>query len=94
MRGKVTEEAQKIANKYLKRDITQVELRLYPYLDFCIKNMNCYDRRKMSCEELDILEQLHDEGHVFYTVHKLFCTRNFYDYLQEILAETYIEEWY
>lgn len=38
MRGILTEEIKQKALKFLKREIGQKELRLYPYIDYSIKN--------------------------------------------------------
>lgn len=38
MRGILTTEIQNKANSFLKREISQKELRLYPYIDYSIKN--------------------------------------------------------
>lgn len=37
-RGCLNPEVQKIAKGFLGREITTRELRLYPYIDYCIKN--------------------------------------------------------
>ena len=37
MRGMLTEDVQHMAKKFLRREISVEELRLYPYIDYCIK---------------------------------------------------------
>lgn len=42
MRGMLTDKIQEKAVLFLNREITQKELRLYPYIDYSIKN-GCYE---------------------------------------------------
>ena len=51
MRRQLTDKIQKIAKQYLGREITTTKLRLYPYIDYCVKNGGIIDRRKMNNEE-------------------------------------------
>lgn len=93
MRGVITDKIIKKSKLFLGREITQKELRLYPYIDYSIKN-SCqgwsYD--KMDLEEIDILNKLYDEKHLIYSPEKVIVSRKFYDFLQDILAESYVDE--
>lgn len=93
MRGILTTEIQNKANSFLKREISQKELRLYPYIDYSIKN-GCqgWSYSKMDEKEIKILNRLYDERHVIYSPEKIIVTRNFYDFIQDILAISYVEE--
>lgn len=91
MRGMLTDKIQEKAVSFLNREITQKELRLYPYIDYSIKN-GCYD--KMDEEEIKILNKLYDEKHIVYSPEKIIVTRKFYNYIQDILATGYVEEFY
>lgn len=93
MRGILTTEIQNKANSFLKREISQKELRLYPYIDYSIKN-GCqgWSYSKMDKEEIKILNRLYDERHIIYSPEKIIVTRNFYDFIQDILAISYVEE--
>lgn len=93
-RGNLTPKVQKLALSYLNRKISQTELRLYPYLNYCLKNFNEIDLRLISKEEKDILSQLEAEENLSIQGNKLFVTKQFYDYLQKVLAETYVETFY
>lgn len=92
MRGILTTEIQNKANSFLKREISQKELRLYPYIDYSIKN-GCqgWSYSKID-EEIKILNRLYDERHIIYSPEKIIVTRNFYDFIQDILAISYVEE--
>lgn len=93
MRGMLTDKIQEKAVLFLNREITQKELRLYPYIDYSIKK-GCYgwSYDKMDEEEIKILNKLYDEKHIVYYPDKIIVTRKFYNYIQDILATGYVEE--
>lgn len=43
-------------------------------------------------EEIKILNKLYDEKHIVYYPDKIIVTRKFYNYIQDILATGYVEE--
>lgn len=93
MRGVITDKIIEKSKLFLGRDITQKELRLYLYIDYSIKNSYqgwSYD--KMDLEEIEILNKLYDENHLIYSPEKVIVSRKFYDFLQDILAESYVDE--
>ena len=93
MRGVLTDKIQAKAKKFLQREISQKELRLYPYIDYSIKN-GCqgWSYSKMDEEEIKILNRLYSEGYIIYSPEKVIVTRIFYDFMQDILATSYVEE--
>ena len=59
MRGMLTDKIQEKAVSFLNREITQKELRLYPYIDYSIKN-GCYPmRRKTPCFSYGDIRRVH-----------------------------------
>ena len=90
MRGLLTEEVQCIAKEFLGREITVRELRLYPYLDFLMKNQQRIDPRKVNQEERDVLSVLKQEKHVEGGASGLSMTKEFYDYINEVLWYSYV----
>lgn len=90
-RGILTDAAQKKAVVFLGEEITTKELRLYPFLDYCWKNGGYVDRSKLSKEEEDIIIQREKQGHLSreYGGYNL-PSRAFYDFVQDVLAETYV----
>lgn len=46
----------------------------------------------MDLEEIEILNKLYDENHLIYSPEKVIVSRKFYDFLQDILAESYVDE--
>ena len=89
MRGVITEKVQELAKAYLGREITVKELRLYPFIDYCLKNGGYMDRSKLSREEIDILHGYdkdkceRDEGYIY-------VSEDFYEYIQKVLWESYV----
>lgn len=93
MRGIITDEIIEKSKLFLGREITQKELRLYPYIDYSIKNAcQGWSYDKMDLEEIEILNKLYSENHLIYSPEKVIVSRKFYDFLQDILAESYVDE--
>lgn len=90
MRGQLTEEIQKLAKDFLGREITVRELRLYPYLDYVMKNEQKIKPIHINQEERDILKNLRDEGHIEGGASGLSMTKEFYDYINQVLWFSYV----
>lgn len=92
-RGMLTEELQQKSQAFLKRHITIPELRLYPYIDYCIKNAcQGWDYTKLNEKEMKILTMLMQEHHIVHSPEKIIISREFYDFIQDILAISYVTE--
>lgn len=91
-RGMLCESVIDKSKMFLRRKISQKELRLYPYLDYVWKNGGKIDLSKINDEEMDIIDMIIDKGHMMFFEHndKIYPTREFYDYVQSILADTYV----
>lgn len=95
MRGVVTDKINEKSKTFLGRTITTKELRLYPYIDYSIKNAcQGWSYNKLDSEEIAILNRLYDENHLVYSSEKIIVSREFYDFMQDILALGYVEEFY
>lgn len=90
MRGMLNEDAQRLAKEFLGRDITRTELRLYPYLDYLMKNEQKIDPQRLNQEDRDILKVLKQEGHIEGGMSGLAMTKEFYDYINQVLWHTYV----
>jgi hypothetical protein len=77
MRGMLTSSIQEKSQYFLHRPISQKELRLYPYIDYCIKN-NCqgWGYNKLDMDEMNILTQLYEEHHIVYSPERIMVTRD------------------
>ena len=90
MRGRLTEEIQQEARNFLGREIDVTELRLYPYLDFQMKNEQLLDPRRINPVERNVLSRLKSEGHIEGGASGLSMTREFYDYINRVLWLAYV----
>jgi len=90
MRGQLTEEIQKLVKDFLGREITVCELRLYPYLDSVMKNEQKIDPNRVNQEERDILKKLREEEHIEGGASGLSVTKEFYNYIQQVLWIGYV----
>ena len=98
-RGQLTDEIQKLAKEFLKREIDTTELRLYPYFDFVMKNDQYIDPRKINGDDRKVLSRLRSEGYIDYHSETfddkpmrtyLTLTKEFYDYINQVLWLAYV----
>jgi len=94
MKGQLTNEIQELARSFLNREITTRELRLYPYLDYVMKNEQKIDPRRVNREERDILQKLREENHIEGGASGLSMTKEFYDYINQVLWLGYVVDVY
>lgn len=91
MRGMLTESIKQRAERYLGREFTQEELRLYPYLCYCAINDERVGRSRTTDAEQDIIQKLESEGRLLREYPSyMHPTRQFYMFMQDILVDTYI----
>lgn len=91
MRGALTEEIQDIAKRMIKREITIRELRLIPYIQFVMVNDQKLEPNKISQEEREILRKWKDAGFVEGGATGLSITKEFWDFMCEVLFEGYVK---
>ena len=92
MRGQLTDKIQELAKQYLGREISITELRLYPYIDYCIKNGGYMDRSKINRAELEILHSYDCITQLERLSSGYVCvSKEFYDFIQQVLWESYVE---
>ena len=91
-RGILTKEIKEKAEKYLGREFTQKELRLYPYMQYCFMNYEGHiERAKLRDGESEILRQLVNEHHLIRVYPAEFSpAREFWAFMNDILADTYV----
>jgi len=90
MRGQLTDEIQALARDFLGREITVRELRLYPYLDYVMKNNQKIEPAHINQDEKDILKKLKEENHIEGGASGLSMTKEFYDYINQVLWFSYV----
>ena len=92
--GALTDEIQELANEFLGRPITTTELRLYPYLDYLMKNEQKIDPRQINQVDRDTLRVLRAEEHIEGGASGLSMTKEFYDYINQVLWYGYVVDAY
>lgn len=90
MRGQLTDEIQKLAKGFLGREIDATELRLYPYLDYQMKNEQKLDPKCCSGDDRRVLAMLRTEGHIEGGASGLAMAKEFYDYINQVLWLGYV----
>ncbi len=92
MRGKLTKECQEIAKKHIGREITITELRLIPYIQYIMVNEQKIDPRKINTEEREIFMAWKKDGFAEGGMTGLYVTKKFWDFMCEIIFESYVGE--
>ncbi len=90
MRGELTKEVNKIAKKMIDRKITLRELRLIPYIQYVMLNEMRLDIRKINEEEREVLKKWREEGFIEGGASGLSITKEFWDFMCEILFQAYV----
>lgn len=93
-RGMLTEEIKKKSKDFLGREINTRELRLYAFIDYCLKNNGKISHQNTNEEEIEILMKLDDEGHLWVSSRTnltIYTSQEFYDFMQEILYISYVQ---
>lgn len=91
MRGVLTERVQKIAKAKLGREISQVELRLLPYIQYTMANSQKIEGCKINDEERKVLRLWRDAGFIEGGVGGLSITKGFWDFMCEIIFTNYVD---
>lgn len=86
----LTEELNLKMVKFLRRETSVEELRLLPYLQNVMINGQCIDPNKIRRDEREILKILHKEGHIIGGTANLRITKEFWDFINEIIWMTYV----
>lgn len=92
MRGVLTKEVQKIANKYIGREISKDELRLLPYIQYIMMNEQKLDLIKINPKERQIFMQWKKDGYCEGGITGLSITKEFWDFMCEVLFQSYVKQ--
>ena len=90
-RGVITEKIKKISVAFLGREITIQELRLYPYIQYTLMNGKMIDRQKVNSGEHAVIGTLESEGHLRFVNSQLHITEEFWNYMNKVLFQAYVE---
>lgn len=92
-RGTITEELSKKYSEFWEHDMTVTELRLVPYLYYCIVDHRCIDPRKITSDERKIISNLRKRGLIDGGASEsLACTRECWDVFTNILWDAYADK--
>lgn len=89
-RGKLTSSIEAKMIAFLKRETSQDELRLYPYLLYVMVNDQKIDPNKINGVERSILSLLRAEGHIEGGASGLAISREFYDFASDVVWDAYV----
>ncbi len=91
-RGMMTVEVKEISTKFLGREITVRELRLLPYVQDCLMNNRQLSREHLNAEEGIILAAWIAKGYITGSILSPELTKEFYDFMCEVLYYSYIKK--
>ncbi len=91
-RGELTEAIQKIAKEKIDREITLTELRLIPYIQYIMVNEQKLEPIRISPEERAVLKKWKEEDYIEGGATGLAITKEFWDFMCEILFESYVKQ--
>lgn len=84
-RGELTPEIQERAKAFLDREISQTELRLYPYIHYCATNERKIKPEKINEEERQIMRLWKDAGHFEGGMSGINMTKEFFNFMNDML---------
>lgn len=88
-RGQLTKAINEKAKAFLGREITRLELRLYPYLQYVMVNERKLEPTRMNQEERGVLTVLRAEGHIEGGASGLAMTREFFLFISDVIFDSY-----
>lgn len=91
MRGMLTKEINEIAKRMIGREITQIELRLIPHIQYLITNEQKLNPNRINSDERTILKKWRSEGFFEGGMTGISITKKFWDFMCEILFEGYVK---
>ena len=89
-RGQLNKQVQEKAKSFLGREMDVRELRLIPYIQYTMVNSQKIDPRHINQEEREILQKWKETGHVEGGITGLAITKEFWDFMCEILWNSYV----
>lgn len=90
-RGQLTSRIKAKSLELLGYEITQVELRLMPYIQSTMVNFQTLDPNKINQEEREILAKWREAGHIHGGASGLAITKEFWLIINELLFLGYVD---
>ena len=92
VRGVLTKEVQEIAKKHIGREIDITELRLIPYIQYVMVNMQRLDISTIKQDERVILRKWKDAKLIDGGASGLSITEDFWNFMCEVLFQSYVKQ--
>lgn len=89
--GMLTEEITQKSKELLGYEISQTELRLMPYLIYCVTNESNINIAKINVEERKILSKWEKKGYIKSVLTDLGIKKEFYDIANELIFIYYVK---
>lgn len=89
-RGLVTEEVNKIFNKYLKRDATIKDLRSLVFIEYNSRNTLNYNNRKYTEADYEFMDELMKNNLIQVFDGNIYVTKDFINFASEVMWESYV----
>lgn len=89
-RGRISDAVDTAARAKLGRSITQMELRLMPYVQYCLMNDENIDPARINQQEREILAQWRIDGWIGGGASELRCSKDFWDGMNHVLWFGYV----
>ena len=90
-RGALTHEVNDKAKELMGRELTLCELRIMPYVQYVMMNEQKIDPRKCNQDDRNVLNKWRKEGHIEGGASGLAITKEFWDFMHEILFIAYVD---
>jgi len=89
-RGMITDEIKKISLQRLGYEINQAELRLMPYLQYCVVNNQNIAPIRITQEDREILSMWRNEGYISGGAADFEMTKDFWDDISQLIWLGYV----
>ena len=91
-RGELTDEVKKVSVDQLGYVVDVAELRLMPYLQYCIMNSEVMSLHKLNDEDHEVLHKEDKKGFIDGRMMQPNLTKMFYVAISEILCAAYCQD--
>lgn len=88
--GQLNYRVQILAREFLGREMSVTELRLIPYVQYVMVNEQVIDIRKCNRADRNVLQLWREAGHIEGGASGLAITKEFWDFMSEVLWLTYV----